>query len=194
MHCIEATIELVSDRELDFGGVREVELGIRVPDLPDVRVEACQARGAARLVAGSVVAAVGERFEVFFRLSGPDDARALLELYHQGGEAEVVPCTVDGRFQVSVLRGTQEVPTGPKDIGRELGWLDSLPEGGVRKLFEHLAAHGAVTEPEAASMLGGPRELRRFANRFEEYAIKAPFGVRIDVIGGVKRYVREGTA
>ena len=42
-------------------------------------------------------------------------------------------------------------------------------------------------------MLGGPRELRRFANRFEEYAAKAPFGVRIDVIGGVKRYVREGT-
>ena len=61
-------------------------------------------------------------------------------------------------------------------------------------MFEHLAAHGAVTEDEAAAMLGGPRELRRFANRFEEYAAKVPFDVRIDVIGGVKRYVREGTA
>jgi hypothetical protein len=73
-------------------------------------------------------------------------------------------------------------------------WLAVLPEGGVRHLFEHLAAHGAVTEGEAATMLGGPRELRRFANRFEEFAAKAPFNVRIDVIGGVKRYVREGQA
>ena len=41
-------------------------------------------------------------------------------------------------------------------------------------------------------MLGGPRELRRFANRFEALVQKAPLGVRIDVFAGVKRYVREG--
>ena len=73
-------------------------------------------------------------------------------------------------------------------------WLSNLPEGGVRRLFEHLAVHGAVTEDEASAMLGGPRELRRFANRFEEFAAKLPFDVRIDVIGGVKRYVRQGSA
>lgn len=193
MQCVEATVEVVSQRELDFGGVREVELGLRVHDLPDVRVETCQTRGAARIAAGSVVAAVGEPFELFFRLSGPDDARVLLELHHQGGEAEVAPCVVDGRFQVSVLRGTPEMPPVPNPVDQGLSWLGVLPEGGIRKLFEHLSVHGAVTESEAASMLGGPRELRKFANKFEEYAAKAPFGVRIDVIGGVKRYVREGT-
>ena len=35
--------------------------------------------------------------------------------------------------------------------------------------------------------------LRRFALQFEAYAQKAPFAVRIDVVAGVKRYVREGS-
>ncbi|MFT4628273.1 MAG: hypothetical protein ACI8PZ_006968, partial [Myxococcota bacterium] len=29
---------------------------------------------------------------------------------------------------------------------------------------------------------------------FEQYAAKAPFVIRIDVVAGVKRYVREGSA
>jgi len=41
-------------------------------------------------------------------------------------------------------------------------------------------------------MLGGPRELRRFAREFEAHAVRAPFRVRIDVAGGIKRYVRDG--
>jgi hypothetical protein len=59
-------------------------------------------------------------------------------------------------------------------------------------VFQHLALHGAVTEAEAAAMLGGARGLRRFTLQFEAFARKAPFGVRIDVVAGVKRYVREG--
>ena len=69
----------------------------------------------------------------------------------------------------------------------------AVPEPGVRQVFEHLAAHGTVTENEAAAMLGGARGLRRFALQFEAYAQKAPFDVRIDVVAGVKRYVREGS-
>ena len=42
-------------------------------------------------------------------------------------------------------------------------------------------------------MLGGERALCRFSLRLEEYASRAPFGVRIDVVAGVKRYLREGT-
>ena len=59
-------------------------------------------------------------------------------------------------------------------------------------MFQQLAAHGEVTEAEAAAMLGGQRALRRFSMRFEELAEKVPFGVRIDAVAGVKRYVREG--
>ena len=120
--------------------------------------------------------------------------KVLVEIYHQGAEADVVPCVVDARFPVTAPRGTQEVASRATTGETNRNWLSNLPEGGVRRLFEHLAAHGAVTEGEASAMLGGPRELRRFANRFEEFAAKLPFDVRIDVIGGVKRYVRQGSA
>ncbi len=193
MHCLEARVEVTAQRELDFGGVHEVELGLRAPEAPEVRVELCQTRGGARLSTGSVVATVGEQFELFFRLIGPTDARVLVELRHQGADAEVVPCVVEGRFAVTA-RGVVEVAPPGTAAGSGLAWLTSLPDPAVRKLFEHLAAHGAVTETEAAAMLGGQRALRRFALKFEEYASRAPFGVRIDVIAGVKRYVREGAS
>jgi hypothetical protein len=61
----------------------------------------------------------------------------------------------------------------------------------VRQFFNHLEKHGTVTEEEAASLLGGVRQARRFSSKFETFAAKAPFAARIDVIGGVKRYVRE---
>lgn len=194
MHCIDAKVMAPPQGELGFGGVPELELSLRAPEVPEVQVEPCQTRGGARIAAGCIVATVGEPFELFFRLTGPADARVLVEIHHQGAEAEVVPCVVDGRFAVSAPRGTHEVAARATTVETDRGWLSILPEGGVRQLFEHLAAHGAVTEGEAALMLGGPRELRRFANRFEEFAARAPFSVRIDVIGGVKRYVREGTA
>ncbi len=203
MHCVEVKVMAPPQGELGFGGVPELELSLRAPEVPEVRVEPCQTRGGAKITAGSIVATVGEPFELFFRLTGPADARVLVEIHHQGAEADVVPCVPDARFAVTVTRApAPTVRRGPRAgairsrqperCGAQ--WLLSLPEGGVRQLFEHLAAHGAVTELEASTMLGGPRELRRFANRFEEFAAKAPFGVRIDVIGGVKRYVREGTA
>jgi hypothetical protein len=194
MHCIEARVLAPPQGELGFGGVPALELSLRVPELSAIRVEPCQTRGGAKIVAGSIVATVGELFELFFRLSGPADTKVLIEIYHQGAEAEVVPCVLEGRFAVTAPRGTQEVTPRVASQVPGLGWLMSLPEGGVRQLFEHLAAHGAVTEDVASVMLGGPREVRRFANRFEEFAAKAPFDVRIDVIGGMKRYVREGTA
>lgn len=71
-------------------------------------------------------------------------------------------------------------------------WLNELPSPGVRQVFDHLASHGVITETEAAAMLGGQRELRKFAREFESHAARAPFRVRIDVAGGLKRYVREG--
>ena len=80
----------------------------------------------------------------------------------------------------------------PKSAGSQRDWLQNLSDAGVRILFEHLAVHGAVTESEACTMLGGQRALRKFAGQFEELAKNVPFGVRIDVIAGVKRYVREG--
>jgi hypothetical protein len=150
-------------------------------------VELCQVRGGARLQAGSILATVGADFELFFKLSGPQQARLRVELLHAGALAQVSPCIVDARFAVSV---SGRVPAQAERAPTS-DWLLALPAG-VRQLFEHLAAHGAATEGEATAMLGGGRALRQFSSRFEEYAAMVPFGIRIDVHGGVKRYVREG--
>ncbi|MFE9690852.1 BREX-6 system phosphatase PglZ [Micromonospora sp. NPDC005806] len=195
MHCIEAKVEVLAQRSLDFGSPRDVELTLRVPDVEGVQVELCQTRGKARIAGGVVVATVGERFELFFRLSGAVDARALIEIHHPSAVADVVPCVPDARFAVTATRGPSSPPPAPAaSVGASSGsWLEQFPESGARQVFEHLAAHGTVTENEAAAMLGGPRGLRRFALQFEAYAQKAPFDVRIAVVAGVKRYVREGS-
>jgi len=86
------------------------------------------------------------------------------------------------------VQNNDDAPEPTTDPGTE--WLMKLPEGGVRRVFEQIANHGAVTETEAADMLGGPRALRKFSRSFEAYAECAPFDVTIQVLGGVKRYTR----
>ena len=195
MHCIEARVEVLAQQSLDFGSPQEIELAVRVPDAEDVQVELCQARGRARIAGSTIVAAVGEPFELFFRLSGATDARALIEIHHPSAVADVVPCVPDARFAVTAMRAPASSAATPPAASPIAGtrWLEQFPDPGIRQVFEHLAAHGAVTENEAAAMLGGPRGLRRFALQFEAHAQKAPFAVRIDVVAGVKRYVREGS-
>ena len=193
MHCLEIKVQLAVQGALDFGGARDIELSLRVPDEDEVQVELCQTRGNARIVGGAVQAMVGEVFELFFRLSGSSDARVRVELHHSGAVADVLPYVPDARFPVTVTRAqSSSSPTPGADSAGRASWLEELPEGGVRQVFEHLAAHGTVTETEAATMLGGARGLRRFALQFEALIRKAPWGVRIDVVAGVKRYVREG--
>jgi hypothetical protein len=194
MHCIEARIESLAQGALAFGGVRELDIGLRIGDDPDVRVEVCDVRGAARRVAGAIRAQVGEPFEVFFRLTGTSEARVRVEVHHPGAEAIVVACMLDTRFLVGVVAGRSAAPAAPphaEPLRESDAWLALLPEGGARQVFAHIAAHGAVTETEAHGMFANARGLRAFAIAFESYAAKAPFGVRIETVGGMKRYVRE---
>jgi hypothetical protein len=196
MHCFSGKVEVAAQTTLDFGGSKEVELALRVPNAPDLVVELCQTRGGARLKRSSLYVAVGSEFEVFFRLSGNSDARASVELFHPSAVVEVTPFVLDQRFAVTPTRqatGTASQPAPAPAESASEDWLTQLPEGGVRQLFQHLATHGAVTEAEAAGMLGGQRGLRRFARQFEALAARAPFDVRILVVAGVKRYVREGS-
>ena len=71
-------------------------------------------------------------------------------------------------------------------------WLEDLSEDGrIRQLFASLAAHGAIEEPQVAAMLGSPRAARRFALQVDALASRAPFSVRVQVVGEIKRYVKE---
>jgi hypothetical protein len=193
MHCLSGRVEVRSDGQLPMIGAREMELALRVIDRPEATVELCQVRGAARLVGAGVIAQVGSDFELFFRLIGPVEARVCVELWHPTGQAEVEPAAVEARFTVEARPAPSPaaIPAPPPSSARSTAWLDGL-EAGPRQLFAHLAAHGVVTEEEAQGMLGGARALRRFSAGFEAFAARAPFGITIDTVGGVKRYVRTG--
>lgn len=197
MHCIEAKVEPLAQQSLDFGSPKEIELALRVPDAGDVQVELCQARGRARISGSTIVATVGESFELFFRLSGATDARVRIEVHHPSAVADVVPGVPGARFPVTATRApgpaTAAEATEGLPAATDARWMEQYPDLGVRQVFAHLTAHGAITENEAAAMLGSPRALRRFALQFEALAEQAPFAVRIDVVAGVKRYVREGS-
>lgn len=187
MHCVAVRLE-TPQGALGFSGPREVELALSVVDEGQVAVELCQVRGGARLVGGGVQATVGQDFELFFKLTGRQEARVRVQIVHPTATADVTPKVVETRFAVIATR-TVAPEAAPAVASAD--WLDAF-EPGVRQLFAHLAAHGTITEPEAMGMLGGPRGLRRFSAQFEEHVARAPFAVRIDTAGGVKRYVRDG--
>jgi hypothetical protein len=193
MHCLAIRVDLTAQQTLDFGSPRTLELALRVPEESGVQVELIQTRGNARLHGGAMLAPIGEEFELFFRLSGRTESRVRVEVHHPSAVAAVDAAIPSARFAVTAARSSAAAPTAdeapPATPPRNDSWLAQLPLGGVRQLFAHLAAHGAVTEAEATAMLGSSRAVRQFSIRFEEYARQAPFAVRIETVAGVKRYV-----
>ena len=200
-HCVTATLKLASEHSsLGFEEDLAVEVGLRVVDEDDVTLELCQVRGDAQLKSRSIIAKVGSPFELFFRLTGSKDSRSRVEFYHPAAEADVQPAVVADRFTVTVIGHSspaQEVEKKNEPPAVEIAadsWVNEFDDEGVRRFFNHLEKHGTVTDEEAQNLLGSPRKARRFASLFESYAARAPFEARIDVVGNVKRYVREQRA
>lgn len=188
MHCLAGKVTL-DKNFLGYGEDDLIDLGLRVTDSTSIRVELCETRGGAKLSSGSIVATAGEEFELFFRLTGNTDSRVRVELFHPGADADIETCTLKERFEVSY---STEAPEDSEPEEMTESWLDDVPAGAIRRVFQHLAQHGAVTETEIIKMLGSAREFRKFARNFEKYAASAPFATRIDATAAVKRYVREG--
>ncbi|WP_216923311.1 BREX-6 system phosphatase PglZ [Synechococcus sp. CCAP 1479/9] len=203
LHCLEIQVKTVEQLALAFGSRNRIELSLKCPDDPDLQVELAQARGAAQLNGSVIQAPVGEAFELFFRLSGSSQEKVRVEVFHPSGTDQVAPCIPECRFLVTAL---STAPQRPSEVATPAPqpapatspdspipqWLQDLSEDGkIRQLFAHLADHGAITEPEVAAMLGSPRAARRFALQVDALASRAPFSVRIVVVGEVKRYVKE---
>ena len=117
---------------------------------------------------------------------------------HPNGPTPESMAPPDGhlRKSASAVKSTDPAPdvaAAPKPTP-EPEWLRALPEGGIRRVFAHLAEHGSLSETDVAALLGAPRHLRTFALKFKEYAAKAPFDVRVDTVDNLRIYVREGTA
>jgi hypothetical protein len=165
-----------------------VDLALRVPDRGEVRVLVKDVTGAGSVRGGRIrVPATGVWSEVFFNLEGPEDERVRVEVYHPDGVEQVKSCRVEGWFDVE---GKERRPTLAPPAPAQ--WTDRLPDDGTRQVFTHLYDHGSITEEEAARMLGGARQLRRFSLRFEELVPLTPLKVQIENAAGVKRYVRKG--
>ena len=201
LHCLEIQVKTVEQLALSFGSSNRIELALRCPDDFSLQVELAQARGAAQLSGSVIQAPVGEAFELFFRLSGNSQEKVRVEVFHPSATDQVVACIPDARFLVSALSSSPQRQSGATSEERaSVGqpettvqpWLMALSEDGkIRQLFAHLADHGAITEPEVAAMLGSPRAARRFSVQVDELASRAPFSVRVVVVGDIKRYVKE---
>ena len=204
MHAIQATLSLDSSSlELAYAGLEQKELALRAVDGENVQVSLLGVFGGATLEAGAIRATVGVQFDVFFKLNGPTDERVRVELFHPGASDVVKPGTVAERFDViGDLRPVADTPPAtkgkaPKEPLPERtasdAWLQEFTSDGVRRVFQHLWQHAVIAESELELMLGTPREARKFARQIDEYAEKIPFKVRVEAVGGMKRYVREGS-
>jgi len=201
--CLEIQVKSVEQLALAFGGRSWIELALKCPDNPDLKVELSQARGGAQVKDSVIQAPVGEAFELFFRLIGSSQEKVRIEVFHPSATDQVAPCIPEARFLVTALSTAPQRPSegaaqqaAPAPAGRQDGasspWLETLSEDGkIRQLFAHLEAYGAITEPEVAAMLGSPRAARRFSVQVDELASRAPFSVRVVVVGEIKRYVKE---
>ena len=201
--CLVIKVKTIDQLALAFGSRNRIELALQCPDDPELQVELAQARGQATVSEGQIKAPVGESFELFFRLRGSSQEKVRVEVFHPSATDQVTPCIPEARFLVSALSTAPQrpsevpapdplpAPATTQDSGMQQ-WLENLSEDGkIRQLFAHLATHGAITEPEVAAMLGSPRAARRFALQVDELASRAPFSVRVVVVGEVKRYVKE---
>lgn len=201
MHCLVITVQPVQTSFLEFGGPKALELGLQVEQAPEVQIELCQTRGSAKLESGAIVATVGQRFEVFFKLRAAVPGRVQVAVVPRTVQAKLESCVIESWFEVTPTRPSQspassrsgEIAVALPAVALVPGkqWAQALPEGGVREVFLHLDTHRSITESELASMLGGQRGARKFANLLDEYQRKTPFRVRIEVVAGLKHYIKE---
>jgi hypothetical protein len=201
--CLKIQVKTVEQLALAFGGRSRIELALKCPDNPDLKVELSQARGTAQLKDSVIQAPVGEAFELFFRLIGSSQEKVRVEIFHPSATDQVTSCIPEARFLVTALSTAPQRPSdgeGQQPAAAPAAmqdnasppWLETLSEDEkIRQLFAHLESYGAITEPEVAAMLGSPRAARRFSVQVDDLASRAPFSVRVVVVGEVKRYVKE---
>lgn len=220
MHYLEAELVREIGSGFNWDDPNSIDLGIRVlDDDPDDPVQAHvnHGDGGAQMEAGLWRVPIGQRFRLYFRLTGPRDVRVRIELVHPSGTEQIEIAEVKRRFVVTEVQPRRVDPPPsvttasdpraepePDTSGAEFAivepeppapeptpWLDAFDDADARKMFEHLANHGSINEQEATLLLGKPRRFRRFVRNFDDYKQLAPFVVSIETINGVRRYVKQ---
>jgi len=195
MVCISGTLEPDRSLSLGFGGPRDIGLELQVPERPEVRVQLVSVRHGGRLQAERIRVRVGEPFEIFFKLLGDSTRAARVRLAHPWAEADVEAFTLDEPFDVLALLGRRRAPEVSEVlIAAEAeipayGSRTEVPDA-LRPAFEHLLRYGNVSEQDLFQLVG-PAKARRFARKVALLAEAAGFSIRIEVVNGLKCYVRE---
>ncbi len=179
---------------LGFATARVIDVGIRVPNRPEIDVMLKDVSGPAVLQNGRVKVPIGETWtEVFFSLAGPNDERVRVEVFHPDNIERVQLAKPEAWFSVSggtasAVKPAQSAGKTPEPAGN---WADTITDEGFRKVFLHIHKHRVITETEMVSILGSARAVRKFAFEVDQYLDKLPFRVRVEPGDGGKRYVRE---
>jgi PglZ domain len=179
----------VAQGVLSFTGAKTITLGLRVPERPDIQVNIKDVPNVVIQNQQIPVALDADWIEVVFDLSGYQDERVRIEVYHPDASEDVESATLETYFKVAgTLRRPQDAPILTQD---SVDWQDGFEDPAVAQVFVHLQKHGSITESELAVILGNPRKVRRFAVAFDEYLLKVPFPVRIEATSSGKRYVKQ---
>lgn len=165
MHCLKIRLEPDDQATLIYVGPSELELSLRVPEAPEVTVELRSVRGGARLAGGAIVAPLNSDFELFFHLSGPTDARVLVEVYHPTAVADVFPCVAPDRYAVLAVNRapppSSEPPPPPQGPTNEPTSAPTAVTGSTAPAPADALAPKSTPEPEWLRALpeGGVRRV-----------------------------------
>jgi hypothetical protein len=129
--------------------------------------------------------------EVLFEFAGLTDERVELEVLVTGDESSVAN---PGRAYTVTQRSGGLKAAPPAQPSRAEGWGERLGDASAGKAFDHLEKYGSLTELELTHLLGGPRQARAFAMRFDEHKTRLTFEVVITHTADGKRYERVGSA
>jgi len=196
LHWLRLRVGFAKDRttSLAFAAAKSIDLTLRAPDHAGIQVVWKEIAGAGSLKGGRLQVPLGEVWtDVFFGLTGPQDDRVRIEIYHADNVERVQAATPEQWYSVSGQSGAttgQESPQSPAAAS----WAEHISDEGIRKVFLHVEKHAVITETEIIGLLGSPRAFRRFSVEFDEYLAKLPFKVRTETGEGGKRYVREGSS
>jgi hypothetical protein len=70
-------------------------------------------------------------------------------------------------------------------------WAARVDDEATRRVLMHIDRHGAADHHDLLQMLGSDRLARRFAAMWEQHSANLPFRLRVETVGGLKRYVKE---
>jgi hypothetical protein len=188
LHAVEAMVSVGDQGGLAFSGAKTIPLSLVTPKRPNVIIELHHIYGGAKLTDNQIIATVGEPFTILFRLRSQSPVPVVIALEHSGQEYNVNPFTLPSPLTVTRSQfGNEHAPT-VIEMGDD--WLNALPEGPVRRVFEHIDRHGSITTPELVNLLGSPRAARRFDKNLSDHCELTPFGVSVQTENSVKRYTK----